>query len=339
MNDATGLELSAARFKYEGSTEVPILRSAALAQIHVPYDNGTHENWDLPGFGRLTAAMRPADCARGQRLPAGDPNPPLCVVTTTDDFRFAWDDYDFGTGNHTGAGACLVLYTLTPADWYSYISMWQFCDDASIKVSIGAGGTLAPEIFGDREVGGPIGPGATRFATAHYHNYFWRIEFALGDPGQTQVLQTDIATSGRRRPQTVTPLTAESAAQDVSGRLWTVQSTALLNADHRPIAYDISAHNPDPYRNAPGRPYTDQDMYITEYNNCELLAARNNSPGCGPSVDTYVNGQSLHRPVFWVQESFHHIPRDEDEPIMNEHWSGFELSPRGLSATNPLPPK
>jgi primary-amine oxidase len=46
------------------------------------------------------------------------------------------------------------------------------------------------------------------------------------------------------------------------------------------------------------------------------------------SVDSFIDGEHLKRPIFWIQESFHHIPRDEDEPIMNEHWSGIEVVPR-----------
>jgi primary-amine oxidase len=110
----------------------------------------------------------------------------------------------------------------------------------------------------------------------------------------------------------------------------------LLNSDRHPVSYDFAVYNPDPYRRAPGRGYTDNDVYVTEYKDCEILAARNSQPGCRTSVNEYVNGEQLHRPILWVQESFHHVPRDEDEPIMNEHWSGFELSPRDLSAANPL---
>ncbi|TFB91600.1 hypothetical protein E3O48_16150 [Cryobacterium sp. HLT2-28] len=38
----------------------------------------------------------------------------------------------------------------------------------------------------------------------------------------------------------------------------------------------------------------------------------------------------------WVQTRFHHIPRDEDEPIMDEHWQGFAITTRDLTATNEL---
>ncbi|AZS43714.1 hypothetical protein BWL13_01280 [Microbacterium oleivorans] len=45
----------------------------------------------------------------------------------------------------------------------------------------------------------------------------------------------------------------------------------------------------------------------------------------------FANAQALEDPVLWVQVGFHHIPRDEDQPVMNEHWQGFALQPRSLT--------
>jgi primary-amine oxidase len=84
-----------------------------------------------------------------------------------------------------------------------------------------------------------------------------------------------------------------------------------------------------------GRAFTDND-YVTEHRSCEVLASVNLAGDCAISVDRYVSGETLVRPVVWLQTSFHHVPRDEDEPIMNEHWQGFSLIGRGLTATNPL---
>lgn len=47
--------------------------------------------------------------------------------------------------------------------------------------------------------------------------------------------------------------------------------------------------------------------------------------------------EKLTHPVIWPQTSFHYIPRDENEPIVNEHWQGFfTLLPRDLTANNEL---
>ena len=42
--------------------------------------------------------------------------------------------------------------------------------------------------------------------------------------------------------------------------------------------------------------------------------------------------------VVWYGTSFHHLPRNEDEPHMHAHWSGFTIAPRDLTAQNILPP-
>ena len=53
----------------------------------------------------------------------------------------------------------------------------------------------------------------------------------------------------------------------------------------------------------------------------------------------FANGGSLVGAdlVVWYGTSFHHLPRDEDEPHMAAHWSGFSIVPRDLTATNAIP--
>ncbi|WP_076707882.1 hypothetical protein [Microbacterium oleivorans] len=111
-----------------------------------------------------------------------------------------------------------------------------------------------------------------------------------------------------------------------------LESTRIRNSDGHPIAYDLDHHNGAPYRDAIGSPYTSADVYVTEDNACERLAAQNPvDQGCASSVDMFANAQALEDPVLWVQVGFHHIPRDEDQPVMNEHWQGFALQPRSLT--------
>lgn len=332
IDRAAGLRLSQVEFVPRRGRPVPAMRDAALAQIHVPYDNGSVEHLDLPGFGILTAALRRQDCP-GKRLPQRARKKVLCVMVDNRDLRYAWSDYDFGSGNHTLWGSCVTLLTMTPADWYTYITRWRLCDDGSIRAEVGAGGTLAPRIFGDAHHGSPLGPGPTRFAVSHYHNVFWRLEFA---GAELTVAQYDLRDEGRDRRGRWRPLGTESLARSRPGRRWAVMSTATENADRHATGFEIDLHNPDPYRGVRGRAFADRDVYATQYHECEILAANNLRKGCEASVDRYVDGEALERPILWVQTSFHHVPRDEDEPVMNEHWQGFTITARNLTATNPF---
>ena len=62
--------------------------------------------------------------------------------------------------------------------------------------------------------------------------------------------------------------------------------------------------------------------------------------GCGDELGDFVDGESLvggADVVIWYEMTFHHIPRDEDEPHMFSHWSGFELVPRDWTSQSNVP--
>lgn len=336
----TGLSLSDVAYRIGEDKPIPILKEAALAQIDVPYDDGAHEHLDLPGMGTLTlkSSIRPKDCSGGTLFaaPVTRSRKILCARVINAGDRYAWDDYDFVTGTHTRPGYCLDVSTLTPEDWYSYLNDWQFCDDGSIRIQVGASGTLAPSPEGYATTDGdtsPIGTGDTRNALDHYHNVFWRLEPDLG--GTTNTVGEFDTTGTSIRTTTATPFTSETERTTAPNRAWYFQSTKT-NTDDHPLRYDVDLYNADPYRGVPGHEYDDYDFYATQNRSCEILAANNQYVGCGAQLPDFVNGEQLSDPVIWTQTGFHHMPRDEDEPIMDEHWQGFSLVPRDLTATNPL---
>ena len=71
---------------------------------------------------------------------------------------------------------------------------------------------------------------------------------------------------------------------------------------------------------------------------CERFASHNPEVQCAADVSKYVNGESLvgQDIVLWYGITFHHLPRDEDEGMVDAHWDGFQLTPRDWTATNPL---
>lgn len=327
----TGLVITSASYSTPDNHSTPVLTKASLAQIDVPYDNGSEEHLDLPGFGLTTTALSPRECS-GTVLSIKSFKDVACAQILNDGLRYEWSDYDFGTGNHSRRGQCLEVFEATPADWYTYITAWDFCDDGEIQARVGAGGTLAPGHYSDPTTGTAIGPGQSQLAVNHYHNVFWRIQ---PDLDGTTVAQVDTSGSGAVRATTVTPITVETARDTAGSRLWELISNKLQNSHQHPESYDLLVQNADPYRRA-DHAYTNDDVYVTQQRNCELIAAKNFHPPCSTEVDQFVNGEKLAKPVLWVQSSFHHRPRDEDAPTMDEKWLSFELVPRGVSGTNPL---
>ncbi|WIE58137.1 hypothetical protein DEI96_000565 [Curtobacterium sp. MCLR17_031] len=341
INLSTGLEVTDASYTPAGASPLTVIRKAALAQIDVPYDNGTKEHLDLPAFGTLTTAsdIRPSDCPDGKLVAATADQPALlCEAIVSDGAAYEWDDYDFGLTTHRAASQCLEIYTVTPADWYTYMNTWDFCGDGRVVGKVGASGTLAPSPngYGDAHDGQPIGSGNTRYALNHYHNVFWRLQFGLDDGGPASIATVG-STGGAHRVTTATPIRSETAMQSAPDRMWMVTDPGRRNADHHAVGYDIELHNDSPYRGVPNHAYTDNDFYVTQNRACEVLAAGNSAArNCSTSVDRFVSGDKLSSPVIWMQTSFHHLPRDEDESVVDEHWQGFTLMPRDVTATNPL---
>jgi len=323
-----GLSIRRATFETdEGAT--PVLAEASLAQIHVPYDDGSISELDMPVFGTTTSDLSKEICP--DQIYESESGA-LCASITDDGLRYAWSDLDFETGDHTGRGQCLQIFTMTPVNWYTYLNQWLFCDEGSVKPSVGAGGKLAPQFFGDDHTGEPLGAGSSDNRLSHFHNVFWRLRFDLG---QSRVTLVSTDQDQARVSTTETAINSEQALVEKSNTNVRVESTRMSNADGHVIAYDLDHHNDAPYRDPIGAPYTAADIYVTQDRDCERLAAQNpTEEGCSSSVDTFVNAEAIQLPVLWVQVGFHHIPRDEDQPVMNEHWQGFSMTPRSLTTKN-----
>ncbi|MFI2432805.1 copper amine oxidase [Streptomyces sp. NPDC018693] len=352
----SGLILHNVTYQPPGVRPIKVLNSAKLAQIHVPYDDGSNEYNDITdyNFGSGLVNLAPAECPGGTirtvKVPeAFDPDHPnvkgLCTTTRTRGHAYRMQA-DTGDRAYQAQGKDLLVYTVNKVGWYEYITEWRFSDDGMVNMNVGATGSLSPFDYdaGDGR-GWPIGKGAKSYATSHSHNVFWRLDFGLDGSSRTKVEQYDSVVSppasGEQGPTaktTRTPVTKELAGDAKNMRWWRVVSAAGKNKDGHPRSYEIV---PGVSAKYPGRPFTRHDVYFTQYDKCEQYA-NNNPLNCGPghgnSVDKWVDGQTLTHPVVWVNVGFHHIARDEDQQPMPVHWQGFAIAPRDLTAMNPLTP-
>ncbi|MEU7060623.1 copper amine oxidase [Streptomyces sp. NPDC046197] len=352
-----GLVLEHVSYQPPGESQpIKVLATAKLAQIHVPYDDGRNEYSDLTqaGFGQGLMDLAPAECPGGTiktvKVPeAWDPQHQqikgLCTTTRSRGHAYRMQT-DPGSRVYQAQGKDLLVYAVNKVGWYEYITEWRFQDDGTINMNIGATGSLSPFDY-DAGVGRgwPIGKGAKAYATSHSHNVFWRLNFDLDGSSKGRVEQYDSVvsppTSGQQGPTdrtTLTQVTKELAGDAKNSRWWRIVSAAGKNKDDHPRSYEIVPGATTKYL---GRPYTQHDVYFTEYDKCEQFASdnlRNCGAGQGKSVDTWVNGQALTHPVVWVNVGFHHIARDEDQQPMPVHWQGFSIAPRDVTAMNPLTP-
>ncbi|WP_129305912.1 copper amine oxidase [Streptomyces sp. L2] len=356
-DSGAGLVLDDVSYQPKGESKpIKVLNSARLAQIDVPYDDGSVEYDDLTGFGFAQGLVNlaPGECPGGTirtiKVPdAWDPRHPnvkgLCTTTRSRGHAYRMQG-DSANKIFQAQGKDLLVYTVNQVGWYEYMTEWRFQDDGTINMNVGATGSLS---YGDYDAGDgrgwPIGKGAKAYATSHSHNVFWRLDFGLDGSSKTRIEQYDSAVTPPARGQaaptartTRTKVTKELAGDYKAYRWWRVVSATGKNKDGHARSYEIV---PGPTTKYPGRGFTRHDLYFTEYNTCERFASNNpgNCPaGAGKSVDTWVNGQTLAHPVVWMNVGFHHIARDEDQQPMPIHWQGFAVAPRDVTAMNPLTP-
>ncbi|MEU6915737.1 copper amine oxidase [Streptomyces olindensis] len=351
-----GLVLEDISYQPKGEPRaIKILNSARLGQIHVPYDDGNIEYDDLTGFDFAQGLMNlaPSECPGGTiktvKVPEAVTENPnvkgLCTTTRSRGHAYRMQG-DTANKVYQAAGKDLLVYTVNQVGWYEYMTEWRFQDDGAITMNVGATGSLSWDDYdaGDGR-GWPIGKGAKAKATSHSHNAFWRLDFALDGSTRNGVEQYDSTVTapvrGQQAPTTKTTrtkITKELAGDSRNYRWWRVVSAAGKNKDGHARSYEIV---PGPSTKYPGRSYTKHDLYVTQYNKCELFASNNPGDcgrGAGTSVDKWVNGQALKHPVVWMNIGFHHIARDEDQQPMPVHWQGFSIAPRDVTAMNPLTP-
>ncbi|MFJ6571082.1 copper amine oxidase [Streptomyces sp. NPDC091292] len=349
-NTLSGLVLDKISYQPKGEPKpIPVLNSARLAQVHVPYDDGEAEYDDITGtdFGYALQNLKPAECPGGTvktvKVPDRGDVKGLCTTTRARGhaYRLANDE---GTKVWQAQGKDLLVYSVNKASWYEYITEWRFSSDGTITSNVGATGSLSPYDYdGGDSRGWPIGKGARDYAESHSHNVFWRLDFGLDGSTKNKVEQYDSAVTpprGNGSPTTKTtrtPVTKELAGDAKALRWWRVVSTAGKNKDGHPRSYEIVPGHTAKFS---GRPYTKHDVYFTQYAKCEKYASNNPScaTGAPTSVDKWVNGETLKHPITWVNIGFHHIARDEDQQPMPVHWQGFSLAPRDVTAMNPLTP-
>ncbi|MFC4467736.1 copper amine oxidase [Streptomyces xiangluensis] len=352
-----GLVLEKISYQPKGEAQpIKVLTSAKLAQIHVPYDDGSVEYDDLTGFGFAQGLMNlaPAECPGGTiktvKVPdAWDPENPnvkgLCTTTRSRGHAYRMQG-DTGNQVYQAQGKDLLVYTVNQVGWYEYMTEWRFQDDGTVNMNVGATGSLSP---GDYDAGDgrgwPLGKGAKDYATSHNHNVFWRLNFGLDGSSKNKIEQYDSVVSAPaqggeapRNKTTRTKVTKELAGDAKNMRWWRVVSNTGKNKDDHARSYEIVPGATSTY---PGRSYTKHDIYFTEYKKCEQFAShnpRNCGTGAGKSVDKWVNGQALTQPIVWMNVGFHHVARDEDQQPMPVHWQGFSIAPRDVTAMNPLTP-
>ncbi|MET0738712.1 MAG: copper amine oxidase [Acidimicrobiales bacterium] len=315
-----------------GGQPVEVLSEAALAQIHVPYDDNGARFHDLSdfGLGGNMDALSAGDCPNGTLLSSN------WICQTEAPTGYAYKSYD-----EVADATSLNLFSASCIGAYCYVVAWNFDDDGTIRPEVGATGTLQ-RYGGTPQSSWPMGGG--RRAVAHMHNFYWRLDFDVDGAANDRVEELEArfapGTGRQQLNNSRQAFSAEVARRVAAGgfRSWRVRDTIAMNGDNHPISFELLPNADNIFRGPSYEAFTQNELYVTRNRACERFASHNpTAGGCPSSLAGFADGQSLTGQdlVVWYGTSFHHLPRDEDEEHMHPHWSGFSIVPRDLTATNP----
>ncbi len=342
--DREGIVLNDVYYTTATGVRRKVLAQANIAQIHVPYDDNGARFHDVSDYGLgapdILNDLARKDCPDGSLIKEGVKDV-ICKRIEKRGHAFA-DDIDQLQGD------ALLLFSVSHVGAYNYIPEWRFFDDGTIEPSMGATGSL--QRYGAySEYGWTVRPGLNPVGISHLHNYYWRLDFDLGESATDETFEEINFTAqndSTQRVRTVTSFSSETARSVRPNRMrsWRVKDNTIKNEAGRPVSYEIISLETGHRDTGPSyEPWTFKDIYVTRHRGCEKFISHNPADilgGCSVNGDVsdFVDGESLVGAdlVVWFGLSFHHIPRDEDEPYMNAHWNRFQIVPRDWTDDNPL---
>ena len=319
-------------YKPKDGTRRMILNFAAVAQIHVPYDDNGARYHDISDYGiggNNMLNIQSDECPGGNRLQFEGKNV-LCQQLHKEEFAYK-------SGNNSDSGNSLSLFSVSPVGAYYYIPRWRFKDDGSIEPAIGATGAL--QRFGTNQSRGwPLSNNKT--GIAHLHNYYWKLDFDLNNTGNNDIVEeVNFALSNGKRQRSITTFSTEVSRKvnPTTQRHWRIRDNNLNNTNGHDVSYDILINEAGHQDIGPSsEPFTQNDFYVTKQKNNEKFGSHNVSGG--RNLAEFTNGESLVNQdiVVWPGITFYHMPRNEDIPHMDAHWSHIKIVPRDWHSSNPL---
>lgn len=314
-----------------------ILNSASLAQIHVPYDDNGARYHDISDYGlggNYMVVLRQTDCPAGNLLTFEDRSV-LCRQVSQTDRGFRYQ-------NEQVQAESLSLFSVSRVGAYHYIPLWRFFEDGAIEPAVGATGALQRFNNASAEDRGWL-IADNKVGLGHVHNFFWKLDFDLAGTSKDDVVEElNLQEQGDQSTVQLSTITTETgrSVNPATARRWLIRDAEQKNAKGLPLAYEVRLPQSDHQDIGPdSETFTREDIYFTTYKECELYASHNPMvDGCADSLAGFVNRESLKSAdlVVWPTTTFYHMPRAEDAPFMDAHWSYISLTPRGWNARNPL---
>jgi hypothetical protein len=312
---------------------------ASVAQIHVPYDDNGARFHDVSDFGLGGVALQPItaeSCPNGSLIAFSTKNV-ICQQIVS-------RQQAYSLGGQTQSGHALHLFNLSESGNYIYIPLWKFFDDGSIEPWMGATGALQRFTnASNHQHGWTVSQDANQeIGIAHLHNYYWRLDFDLGNTNDDYVEEINFELNNGVRTRQMTRFNTEVSRpyNPLTYRTWRVVDDEL-NSNGHATSYEIILQDMGHRDHGPAiEPFTRNDFYLTHFKDCERFASHNPTEqgACARNLSGFVNAESIagKDTVIWASATFYHMPRSEDMPHMDAHWSHMLIKPRDWHASNPL---
>jgi primary-amine oxidase len=361
-----------------------ILYEGSLSEIFVPYQDPA-EGWyhwtflDLGEgnvWGSVAGTLEPgADCpdhamffdsvtASSRGIPQKLPRTACLFEREAGDF--AWRHAPGGTQPDSRRRRDLVLRMITTFGNYDYALDWTFMQDGSIKVGVGATGsvevkavrsrTAAEDTDGkDRRYGHFVADNTV--AVNHDHYFCFRLDLDVDGVENSflkeQLKAQKVTGDTPRKSVWVTESKIAKVEEEAQLQmmmehpaLWRVVNPNVTGPLGYPVGYEIApGHNAVSLMTDDDYPqrragFVDHQLWVTPYRQEERYAA-GDYPTQSHGGDGLPAWTKANRPientdiVVWYTLGFHHVPRPEDWPIMPTAWHEFELRPFDFFTRNP----
>jgi len=361
-----------------------ILYEGSLSEIFVPYQDPA-EGWyhwtflDLGEgnvWGSVASRLEPgADCpdnavffdstiANSRGIPQRWPRTACLFEREAGDF--AWRHAPGGMQPDSRRRRDLVLRMITTFGNYDYALDWTFMQDGTIKVGVGATGsidvkgvrsrTAAEDTEGrDRRYGHFVAENTV--GVNHDHYFCFRLDLDV-DGVENSFLKEELKAQKvtgdtPRKSVWVTESKIAKVEEDAQLQmmmehpaLWRVVNPNVRGPLGYPVGYEIApGHNAVSLMSDEDYPqrragFINHHLWVTPYREDERYAA-GDYPTQSHGGDGLPAWTKANRPientdiVLWYTVGFHHVPRPEDWPIMPAAWHEFELRPFDFFARNP----
>lgn len=280
----------------------------------------------------------------------------------------AWRHQDenlvFGRPSRT-----LVLRSAAVIGNYDYLLDWRFEQDGSIRVAVGATGVIEARPVADESVGGAAG-NASHSAEEYgqlvakntlgiNHDHFFSFRLDMDVDGQNnsfmihRLVEKELSATGPRKsiwvPDPSIAGKERDAMMDIhleKPSMWIFVNPNVKGPLGHAPGYEImpgvtaaSLLSPDDGVQKVGA-FSAHQLWVTPYKEGELYAAGtypNSSTGEEGLAAWTKKNRSIENTdiVAWYTLGFHHVPREEDWPVMPVMWHDFVIRPFHFFAQNP----